>query len=353
MLVRELGDLVDGCHAPVDVSAWTTATSFGLDLVLRAPPRSLGRRRSRPTGPRLAVRRAGPLGDLGHARPEDAVHADDDPVSPGSSRLTRPPPCPADPVPEIGIVSGFSVRRRRGAGPSPRPSSATNAGSRCPSSGVDIARRTRGWTCTGRGRAGGARVGQGCGDLGRVHGNLPVAAIRWGNGPTRIPGVSKARKSPSRTRHAMVNPRPSPCVSRPRLAARVATSEAPAIHVLRGNCLSAERAWKPSSKKREWREPRWWRPGRGAAARGGLPRIHHRMPGPHPGLWIPLVCVSVRTPTNRCDREVPVNAPQVPVFRPHPHAAPRPGPEHGPPARAARDVDSTPRPPRPRSSSRS
>ena len=72
-------------------------------------------------------------------------------VSPGSSRLTKHASMPADPVPLIGSVSAFSVRKTRRSRSAISSSTSRNSGSRCPSTGRWNASITSGYGFDGPG----------------------------------------------------------------------------------------------------------------------------------------------------------------------------------------------------------
>ena len=145
---------------PVDVSACTSATSFGrsacderrLDLLgadRRAAPRRLD-----------AVGRAPARSATSAMRVPKTPFTPTTTSSPGSSRFTRHASMPALPVPEIGKRERvLGARRPRAAAASPPPSCATNAGSRWPTSGARHARAARaGGPRTVRDRGAGARA---------------------------------------------------------------------------------------------------------------------------------------------------------------------------------------------------
>ena len=148
-----------GCQAPVEVSACTSATSFGRRRS-RAPPRPARARTTWPHGASTRIDgRAGALGDVGHARAEDAVHADDHLVA----RLEQ--------VHEARFHAGAAGARdregervlgredERGGAPSPPPSSRRRPDRDGRRAAPTCARSTRG--CTSRrprARAAGARA---------------------------------------------------------------------------------------------------------------------------------------------------------------------------------------------------
>ena len=87
-------------------------------------------------------------------------------VSPGSTTFTSAASMPAEPVPEIAIVNGFCVRKTARSCPCTSFMISRNFGSRWPSSGVDIARSTRG---VNGARAGAEQEAGGRGELRDVH----------------------------------------------------------------------------------------------------------------------------------------------------------------------------------------
>src|SRR5689334_23161414 len=119
---------------PVDVSAWTTASARAPVFAARASSSacgSIGVPQSASTRTTSApARRA-----TSHMRSPNTPLTPTITVSPRSTRLTKHVSIPAEPVPEIGSVSGLAVSKtvRRRSHVSPRIR--RNSGSRWPSSG--------------------------------------------------------------------------------------------------------------------------------------------------------------------------------------------------------------------------
>ena len=139
-----------GCQAPVDVSAWIRATSLG--RVQRASPaRTSSGVKTRPHSVSMTTGVPPQRSTTSAMRVPKTPLTPTTTSSPGSTRLTKHVSMPALPVPEMGSVNAFPVWntcRRRVLVSSIRP---MNTGSRWPTSGVDRARSTRGWTLLGPG----------------------------------------------------------------------------------------------------------------------------------------------------------------------------------------------------------
>ena len=166
---------------PVDVSACTTATQARV-AVLAAGRRAGAAGRARGPTPRRRARRRHRSGArTSHMRSPNTPLTPTITVSPGSTRLTKHASMPAEPVPLIGNVSAFSVRKtvRRRAMISSRI--ARNSGSRCPSIGRASAATTSGYGFDGPGPSSRRSV------MG-MRGSLRA------RGTSRLGGVSGARE---------------------------------------------------------------------------------------------------------------------------------------------------------------
>ena len=122
-----------GCSTPVEVSAWTTATSFV------SPPFSAV---SMPAGSMVSPQGASTFTSVPPARSTmSLMRVPKTPLtptthrSPGSMRLTRHVSMPAEPVADMGSVSSLSVRITSRSIVWTSSMRSMNHGSRCPMQG--------------------------------------------------------------------------------------------------------------------------------------------------------------------------------------------------------------------------
>ncbi len=113
-------------RTPVDVSAWTTAITFGAGCAARTRSASTGVPHSWSTTTTSAPQRAATSARRCPNRPFTATTQ----TSPGPSTLTTAASIPADPVPLIGSVSALAVLNTVRSPAHTSSSTSMNSGSR-------------------------------------------------------------------------------------------------------------------------------------------------------------------------------------------------------------------------------
>ena len=139
-----------GVSAPVEVSAWTMATNFGLATFLSASAICCGVMIC-PQGDSTLVTFAPQRSATSHMRVPKTPLTPMMTSSPGSMRLTQQNSMPALPVPLTGKVMSFFVMNTARSIVLISSISFTKTGSRWPTSGCAMARRTAGATSLGPG----------------------------------------------------------------------------------------------------------------------------------------------------------------------------------------------------------
>ena len=138
-----------GWSTPVDVSPWTMATSL---VGARRSSAAIGSGSSTlPQAPRTAETAAPQRSAISMSRSPKRPHSPTITRSPGSTIDVMAASSAARPVPETGNARSLPVSNAKRVSSITSFMIAVNSGSNCPSSGVDIARSTRGSAIEGPG----------------------------------------------------------------------------------------------------------------------------------------------------------------------------------------------------------
>ena len=138
------------CWAPVEVSAWTSATAFTLPAFLMASS-TAARVKVWPHGTSSFTSLPPQRPTMSAMRVPKTPFTPTMTVSPGSMTLTSAASIPAEPVPEMAMVNWFCVWKAVRSMAWTSFMMTRKAGSRWPISGVAMARSTRGLTMLGPG----------------------------------------------------------------------------------------------------------------------------------------------------------------------------------------------------------